>query len=118
MYHAETAPEKPLEAVWKEAEAVYGCFPAFPAEVEYRPELSRTHLAAYGPRYVAYQNSLAISKDLKTVWDGPGMMDKGTNRRYRAAVLERGSLVEPAEMIQDFLGRAHTTSAYLQWLNE
>ena len=118
MYHAEVIPENPLEEIWTHAETAYGCFPGFPAEILYRPELGWTHLAAYGPRYIAYQNSLAVSKELKTVWDSAaGLLDKDVTRRYRATILERGSSVDASEMIQDFLGRPYTTVGYLMWLN-
>jgi len=118
MYHAEAIPEKSLEKIWKDAEAAYGCFPGFPAEILYRPELGWTLLAAYGPRYIAYQNSLAVSKELKTVWDSASdLLNKDVARKYRATILERGSSVDASEMIQDFLGRPYTTAGYLLWLN-
>lgn len=118
MYHAEALPEKPLDTIWKDVEAAYGCFSGFPAEVLYRPELGWTHLAAYGPRYIAYQNSLAVSKELKTVWcSTSGLLDKDVTQRYRSTILERGSSVDPSEMIHEFLGRPHTTEGYLKWLN-
>jgi thimet oligopeptidase len=118
MYHAEALPNKSLDSIWKDTEAAYGCFPAFPADVLYRPELGWTHLADYGPRYIAYQNSLAVSKEFKTVWDSAsGPLDKDVTRRYRETILERGSSVDASEIIQEFLGRPHTTAGYLKWLN-
>jgi thimet oligopeptidase len=107
------------DRVWKDAEVVYGCFPAFPSDVRYHPELGFAHLSTYGPRYIAYQQSLVISKDFQSVWEKsePGLMDSATTRRYCKLVLERGSSVDASEMIRDFLGRSQSPQAYLKWLN-
>jgi Zn-dependent oligopeptidase len=122
MYHEITpdALDVELGRIWRDAQETFSGFPHIPADSEYHPELSFGHFYSYGPRYISYDNSLAIAKEMLQVWkDSPlGLHDLEVSRKYRKAILEKGSTVDATEMVQDFLGRAHTTQGYLAYLNE
>lgn len=122
MYH-EIKPDAldvNLNLIWRGAQERFAGFPPIPTDSDYYPELSFKHFYSYGPRYISYDNSLAIAKELLQVWkESPlGLYDLEVSRKYRKAILEKGSTVDATEMVQDFLGRAHTTEGYLAYLNE
>lgn len=78
--------------------------------------LSFGHLDGYSAIYYTYMWSLGIAKDLFTAFDPADLLDPAVPARYRAAVLAAGGSAPAADLVRDFLGRAHTFDAFRTWL--
>ena len=74
---------------------------------------SFTHIAdgGYDAGYYGYLWSLAMAEDLRTAF-GDDKLDAAVGRRYRDSVLAGGGQVAPAELLQQFLGRASDNRAF------
>ena len=75
------------------------------------------HLDQYSAAYYTYMWSIVIAKDLFSKFDRGGILDSKTARRYRQAIFEPGASKRAAELVRDFLGRAHSFDAFADWLN-
>ena len=62
--------------------------------------------------------SLALVKDVFTVFQANGLMDKQTAMSYRHKILEQGCAVDAADMIKNFLGRDYSFDAFERWIQE
>lgn len=80
--------------------------------------LSFGHLDEYSAIYYTYMWSLVIAKDLFSVFQEKGMMDRGIARRYRQFVLGPGGSVDADTMVRDFLQRDYSFDSFSSWLNE
>jgi thimet oligopeptidase len=99
----------------KEMQARYGLFP-FVDGTHFCDNFG--HLNGYGASYYTYTWSLVIAKDLLTAFETSGLMDPGTDRKYRDLVLAPGGSKDAAVLVRDFLGRDYDFGAYEAWLNE
>ncbi|MHC4262126.1 MAG: M3 family metallopeptidase [Planctomycetota bacterium] len=79
--------------------------------------LSFGHLVGYSAAYYTYAWSLVIVKDMLSRFEG-ALLDPDVSREYAAKVLERGSSIPAAAMVEDFLGREYSFDAYENWLAE
>lgn len=79
-------------------------------------ELNFGHLDDYSAVYYTYMWSLSISKDLLTLFQHSGMMNRDIAMKYRHAILERGGTEDAKTMIQNFLGRDYAFDAFASWL--
>jgi len=79
-----------------------------------------THLSdnEYSSAYYTYMWSLALVKDVFTVFQANGLMDKQMAMTYRHKVLEQGCCIDAADMIKNFLGRDYSFGAFEKWLQE
>jgi thimet oligopeptidase len=76
------------------------------------------HLVGYSAMYYTYMWSLVIAKDMLSAFDGTGLMDAATTRRYRDRVLAPGGTKDAAELVRDFLGREYRFEAFERYLSE
>jgi thimet oligopeptidase len=76
------------------------------------------HLVGYSAMYYTYMWSLVIAKDMLSAFDGRGLMDAATTRRYRDAVLAPGGTKDAADLVRDFLGREYRFEAFERYLAE
>ena len=77
------------------------------------PEGQFGHLmSGYDAGYYGYLWSKVYAQDLFTRFDREGLLDPKVGRAYRELVLEPGGLLEPDEILQNFLGRALSYDAF------
>ncbi len=76
------------------------------------------HLVGYSAMYYTYMWSLVIAKDMLSAFDGSGLMDTSTTRRYRDCVLAAGGTKDAADLVSDFLGRQYSFDAFEKYLAE
>jgi thimet oligopeptidase len=75
------------------------------------------HLHGYSAMYYTYLWSLVIAKDLLSEFQRSGLLDEGTSRRYREAVLVPGGSKDAKDLVEAFLGRPYGFGAFEEWLN-
>jgi thimet oligopeptidase len=80
-------------------------------------EESFTHLNGYSAIYYTYMWSLVIAKDMFTVFDRAGLLDKEAAMLYRKHVLEPGGSAPAADLVKNFLTRPYSFQAFEDWLN-
>jgi thimet oligopeptidase len=80
-------------------------------------EESFTHLNGYSAIYYTYMWSLVIAKDMFTVFNRAGLMDRDVALRYRGRVLEPGGSQPAADLVRQFLDRPYSFKAFEDWLN-
>jgi thimet oligopeptidase len=74
------------------------------------------HLSGYSSNYYIYQWSRAISTDLFTRFQRQGLQDSATARAYREKVLAPGGSKPAWSLVEDFLGRPFSPTAYTEYL--
>ncbi len=80
-------------------------------------ELGFGHLDGYSAIYYTYQWSTVIAKDLLTRFRKEGMLNGKLATEYRKKVLEPGGGKEAAALVEDFLGRPYSFTAFQDWLD-
>ncbi len=76
------------------------------------------HLNGYSAIYYTYMWSLAIQKDMFSRFASQdSLLDPAEAVRYRRLVLDPGSSRPANELVEGFLGRAHSFDALETWLN-
>jgi thimet oligopeptidase len=80
-------------------------------------ELSFGHLDGYSAIYYTYQWSTVIAKDLLTRFKAKSMLDGSVATEYRKTVLEPGGSQEASALVEKFLGRPYSFSAFQAWLD-
>jgi len=75
------------------------------------------HLDGYSAIYYTYMWSLVIAKDLFSRFRPENLLEPEVARLYRTHVLEAGGSAPAAELVQRFLGRPFSFTAYERWLN-
>jgi thimet oligopeptidase len=76
-------------------------------------ELGFGHLDGYSATYYTYLWSTVIAKDLLT---RPSLLNPRVATEYRRRVLEPGGSREAATLVESFLGRPYSFSAFEAWL--
>lgn len=77
---------------------------------------SFSHVAGgYAAGYYSYLWSLVLAADLRTAF-APDRLSAEVGGRYRRTILENGGQVPPAELMQQFLGRASDSRAFFKSL--
>ena len=74
------------------------------------------HLDGYSAIYYTYMWSLVIAKDMFSLFEDAGLMDREVARRYRRTILEPGGTKPAAQLVRDFLGRDYSFDAFAKWL--
>jgi Zn-dependent oligopeptidase len=81
------------------------------------PEASFGHiLEGYDAGYYGYLWSKAYAQDMFTRFQGAGLLDAATGKRYREVILETGGGRDPLELVKEFLGREPNEEALLKSL--
>ncbi|MEW6430254.1 MAG: M3 family metallopeptidase [Myxococcota bacterium] len=80
-------------------------------------ELGFGHLDGYSAAYYTYQWSTVIAKDLLTRFKAKSMLDGSVATEYRKTVLEPGGSKEAGALVEAFLGRPYTFTAFQAWLD-
>ncbi|MFO0659959.1 MAG: M3 family metallopeptidase [Polyangiaceae bacterium] len=75
------------------------------------------HLMGYDAGYYGYQWALSIARDLFTRFQSDGMMNAKTANDYRAAVLSKGGSDDESRLVETFLGRPPSDTAYKSYLD-
>ncbi|MBI5595641.1 MAG: Zn-dependent oligopeptidase [Elusimicrobia bacterium] len=74
-------------------------------------------MGGYAAGYYGYLWSRVFAQDVFSVFERAGIVSPETGRRWREAVLERGSSRDEADSLRDFLGREPSEDAFLRWLS-
>ena len=74
------------------------------------------HLIGYDAGYYSYQWALALSRDVLTRFRREGLFNKATAAAWRDQVLSRGGGTDERAMVQAFLGREPSNTAYFQFI--
>jgi thimet oligopeptidase len=82
-------------------------------------QTSMNHLALrnYAASYYTYMWSLVIAKDLFSRFDSKDLLAPGIAHRFREKILDPGGTKPASAIVEDFLGRPFTASAWEAWLN-
>jgi len=99
--------DKDTDAIAEELHPVTG----FPFEPDTHFQAGFGHLFGYDAGYYGYMWSKVYGDDMYTMFDGSDL--EGQGRRYRELILERGGMVDGADLVRDFLGREPETGAFL-----
>jgi len=74
------------------------------------------HLIGYAGAYYSYMWSKVYECDLFTRFKVEGLLNPKTGADYRSWILEKGSSMEPIDLIRGFLGREPNNKAFLEEL--
>ncbi|MBI3298434.1 MAG: Zn-dependent oligopeptidase [Elusimicrobia bacterium] len=74
-------------------------------------------MGGYAAGYYGYLWSRVFAQDVFSVFEAAGGLSAEVGRRWREAVLERGSSRGEDESLRDFLGREPSEEAFLRWLS-
>lgn len=74
------------------------------------------HLVGYSSNYYTYMWSLVIVKDIAEKFHKEGMDNTELSLRYRKAILDQGGSRDANELVNDFLGRNFSFTAFNKWL--
>ena len=99
---------KDTDAIAEELHPVTG----FPFEPDTHFQAGFGHLFGYDAGYYGYMWSKVYGDDMYTTFASVGFEVQG--RRYRELILERGGMVDGADLVRDFLGREPDTAAFLE----
>ena len=72
------------------------------------------HLIGYAGAYYSYMWSKVYECDLFTRFKIEGLLNPKTGADYRSWILEKGSSLEPIDLIRGFLGREPNNKAFLE----
>jgi thimet oligopeptidase len=114
-YHLAEPETLDLTATMSELQQRFSPFPHVPGTHFFA---SFGHLHGYSAMYYTYLWSLVIAKDLLSEFQRSGLLDAGTARRYREAVLVPGGSRDAADLVEAFLGRPYGFLAFETWLNQ
>lgn len=73
------------------------------------------HLTGYGAKYYSYLWSKVFAIDLFSAIKHRGLFDPAVGQDLVTKVLGKGGSAEPAELLQDFLGRPANQEAFLKY---
>jgi len=88
--------------------------PAPPAGTHFQASFG--HLMDYAAGYYSYLWSLVFAQDMFSRFEKEGVLNPAVGMRYRRTILERGSSVDEAQSLRDFLGREPGEEAFLRSL--
>ncbi|MFZ2957569.1 MAG: M3 family metallopeptidase [Candidatus Ozemobacteraceae bacterium] len=81
------------------------------------PQASFGHLmGGYDSGYYGYLWARIISSDLFSEFEKKGLTDPTVGRKYRDLILAKGRTEDPAEQVQEYLGRPFSEDAYIRSL--
>jgi thimet oligopeptidase len=100
--------------LWFTLEKELTPLPGVPGTV---PEASFGHLmGGYDAGYYGYLWSRVYAQDMFSVFEKGGLENPLVGMRYRKDILERGALVEPQQLLHDFLGREVQYEPFYQYI--
>ena len=114
-YHSVDPRNMHLLDTMKELQAQYSVYPYEEGTYFYA---SFGHLEGYASRYYTYMYDLVIVKDLFSVFEKNGIMDKNTWEKYRVNIIEPGGSIPGAVMIKNFLERDYSFEPFRVWVEE
>ena len=114
-YHSVDPRNMHLLDTMKELQAQYS---VYPYEEDTYFYASFGHLEGYASRYYTYMYDLVIVKDLFSVFEKNGIMDKNTWEKYRVNIIEPGGSIPGAVMIKNFLERDYSFEPFRVWVEE
>ena len=79
---------------------------------------SFTHLSGYSSMVYTYMWDKVIAEDFFQQFDQNNLLAGDAPMRYRRAVLEPGGSMSANDLVKNFLGRPHNTTAFQQWMSE
>jgi thimet oligopeptidase len=114
-YHSVEPTNFDLLDTMKELQAQYSAYPYEKGTYFYT---SFGHLEGYASRYYTYMYDLVIVKDLFSVFEQNGIMDKNTWQKYTTNIIEPGGSIPGVNMIKNFLGRDYSFEPFRIWVEE
>ncbi|MEM7234820.1 MAG: M3 family metallopeptidase [Planctomycetota bacterium] len=111
-YHDSDPASLDLDGLQEELQAKFSRFP-FVEGTHFHTSFG--HLDGYSALYYTYMWSLVIAKDVFSAFQS-GIMDPGTAKRYREAVLAPGGSRDAVDLVREFLGRDYSFEAFENWL--
>jgi thimet oligopeptidase len=114
-YHSVDPRNMHLLDTMKELQAQYSVYPYEEGTYFYA---SFGHLEGYASRYYTYMYDLVIVKDLFSVFEKNGIMDKNTWEKYRVNIIDPGGSIPGAVMIKNFLERDYSFEPFRVWVEE
>lgn len=72
------------------------------------------HLTGYGAKYYGYLWANVFAKDLFNKIKAGGLLNPAVGQEYVAQILSKGGTQDPNQLIENFLGRKPTQTAFLQ----
>ncbi|HEY6301587.1 MAG TPA: M3 family metallopeptidase [Terriglobales bacterium] len=79
---------------------------------------SFTHLSGYSSMVYTYMWDKVIAEDFFQQFDQNNLLAGDAPMRYRRAVLQPGGSMSANDLVKNFLGRPHNTTAFQQWMSE
>ncbi len=79
---------------------------------------SFTHLTGYSSNYYTYLFDKVIALDFFRQFDPDNLIEGPAALRYRKEVLEPGGSKPGTELVENFLGRPQSLTAFEDWMNE
>ncbi len=77
------------------------------------------HLMGYDAGYYGYMWTRVFAADIVAhIRAHGGLLSPSIGRRYRSAILERGSMIDERQLLKDFLGRAPNMRAFREELKK
>jgi thimet oligopeptidase len=114
-YHSIDPTNVDLLDTMKKLQAQYSVYPYEEGTYFYA---SFGHLEGYASRYYTYMYDLVIVKDLFSVFEKNGIMDKNTWQKYTINIIEPGGSIPGTVMIRNFLGRKYSFEPFRIWVEE
>ena len=104
-----------LLPLYRELETKYSPYPYVPGTHFYN---KFGHLNGYSSNYYIYQWSKSISTAMLNRFREEGLRNPAVANDYRQKVLAPGGSRHAGDMVEDFLGKPYSTSAYKDYLNQ
>ncbi len=113
QYHLAYTPDTSNDSFLKELQKKYSVVPFHEGT---RFDLCFGHLTGYSAIYYTYLWSLALAKDMTSIFEEKGLLNKELAHRYRDTILAPGGTKPASTILGDFLGRPYTFEAFSRWL--
>ena len=73
-------------------------------------------IGGYDAGYYGYLWSEVFAEDAFTRFEKEGLLNPAVGMRYRRSILEKGKMVEPQQLLVEFLGREPSADAFFRKL--
>ena len=113
QYHLESVPNIASDSLLIDLQKKYSVMPLHDGT---RFDLCFGHLTGYSAIYYTYLWSLALAKDMTSLFEEAGLLNTELAHKYRDVILSPGGTKPAAEILEEFLGRPYTFEAFSRWL--
>jgi thimet oligopeptidase len=107
-----SGPNVNVDSTWFALKKKMTAFPAIPGT---HPEASFGHLmGGYDAGYYGYLWSKVYAQDIFTRFQKEGLLNPVVGMAYRKDILEPGAIIEPDQLVENFLGRPMNPNAFYE----